>query len=48
MASKVLATQLDRIKDCGKAIAVRDLAKLAQVDASTVSRALRHDPRVNE
>jgi len=29
-------------------IALRDLAKLSAVDISTVSRALNHDPRVNE
>lgn len=31
-----------------KRIGVRDLARLAEVDASTVSRALRNDPCVNE
>lgn len=31
-----------------KGLCLRDLAKIAKVDASTVSRALRYDPRVNE
>lgn len=32
----------------GKNLCLRDLAKMAKVDTSTVSRALRYDPRVSE
>lgn len=37
-----------RARRTGGTIALRDLAKLAGVDISTVSRALNHDPRVND
>lgn len=35
------------IRRKGRNVALRDVAKLAQVDISTASRALNHDPRVN-
>lgn len=39
---------IEAIKNRDKPVALRDLAELASVDISTVSRALNHDPRVSE
>lgn len=36
------------VSGCGKSLGLRDLARYAGVDVSTVSRALNRDPRVNE
>lgn len=37
-----------KLNPVGKEVNLRDLARLAEVDVSTVSRALNHDPRVRD
>lgn len=47
MASRSRARDIEALKKRPGSVALRDLARLASVDISTVSRALNHDPRVN-